>query len=470
MPKIKFKDNPYLWAIIIFISAAFFRLLFLDLIDFKYDQTLTLLEIIHFLQKPYLITGSISPISLGIYYFPLSSYLFIPLIFISKDPMVLSFMMAFINTLAIVIFYATIRKFYGNSIAIFSAIFLSFSPWSITISRTFWMPNFTFVFSIIFLYFFHKVILTKEKRYIFLFGLIASFLVQIHPIGLLLVLISFISLFVYKIKISFKKLALGLLTGLIFAIPYLLRFQIPESLVYADGSYDLAHFVRPLEYLSGLGFEISLGDSYRDLIHLNPILKITNLISVAGIVLILLGLYVIFFKKKKFSFLAVFILFYPLTLFLIKSPSWMYYYLVLSPITAILYGIGFQLIFEKIRLKVVSLSLLSILIVANIVFIVSFYRFVSNVSLFNRLFAENKIRFSEYMPVYKILKNPIEKEIAQYRSEPYYDELRAYALFHGYLVFNTYPKLKGLHTKLGEFFQAKNQLYYAAEEFRKETK
>ncbi len=464
----KYINNLFFWVVVIFMAASFFRLLFLDLIEFKLDEAIWIYEITRFFLKPYLVTGTFAPISIGLFYFPLPMYVFILFATLSRNPAVVSFVIALFNVFGIIFFYFMVKKFYGNTVAIFSSLLLSLSPWSILFSRKIWTPDLFLPFAVLFFYFLHLVILKKDKKSHFFLGLTGSLLLQIHIPGLLVVLITIgILIFIgkpYRAWNDFsKKILIGFGSGFIFAIPYLLRLLfklgcqakscIKVAPVYQPfTSFDLFHFLRPFQFLTGSGFEMNLGKSYADFLISFPFIRFINFLFILEWFLPLIGLYYCIFVKKELRFLGVYIFFFPVLYFIVKTPAYMYYYIVLSPVIAILAGMAVGYLYKQVP-KATSYFVIGVFIVVLVLHIIF-------ESMFNSFLGKQKIINGDYGPIFSLTKAFVEKETIQYKDQTIYDDVKTYA----YL----YPQPQLIHGKLGEYFAQNEEPYFAVDEYKKQ--
>lgn len=142
--KLNIRNNTLFWILIILLGAAFLRILYLDLIEFKLDEATIVYQTVQFYLNPYLIQrGLIS--GLGVYNFPLFNYLIILIAIFSRDPQFISFLIALINTILIPFFYLIIRRYYNHMTAVFVAFLLAFSPWAVLFSRKIWAQDLVFI-------------------------------------------------------------------------------------------------------------------------------------------------------------------------------------------------------------------------------------------------------------------------------------------------------------------------------------
>lgn len=461
MPKIiKVAGKPLFWIAIIICVSSFFRIFFLDLIEFKFDEAFTVFEITRFYHNPYLMqTGPIQ--STGVYNFPLYNYIIIIFSFFSRNPQFLSFGIALINTITIVFFYFFIKKYYGNFIAVLASLFLSLSPWSILFSRKIWIPDIIIPFSIATLYFLQKWQETKNKKDLIFLGVFLSLLIQLHASGIFFTLVTIVILLTYKIYQSPRPFLIGMSLGFLVGIPYFVR-QLTSSpfcidciaffnYQKADRVFDLQNFFQPFHWLTSSGFALVLGKDYDTFLTHLPNEEIIFSSILTGYFLVLLGL-VFTLKNKKTAFLAAYLILIPLFYFLTRTPSHMHYFVIISPVIALTTSLGVRSIwtyFSPRILKMILMSTLLILFVGNIIFEFTFYRFLSS---------QKNIQ-GDYGPIYSSTKTYMKDKLRPYLILPYYEELESYAYM--------FPHPQFLHSALGDFFIQKNDVSAAQEELSK---
>lgn len=422
-----------MWPLIIFIFAIPFRLFFLNLIEFKADEALTLFTASQFFQNFNLPqVGLIS--SVGMHNFPLFSYLMIIFSFISHDPRFVSFVIALINCIAIALFFMIVRKYYGFLVAIISSLSLAFSPWSILFSRKIWAQDLLLPFSVALIYFINK----KNSFYIFL---LLTLITQLHGSGIFLFIAVIISMLILRIKIDFNNAFYGILLGLLPALPYF-YYQLTANNFCPDCTaffafqkiskgFDVMNLLRPLQVVSGLFFQFEAGKEFT--FSLEKIFYLHWLFILTGIIY---G----FINKRKTLFYSLLVLLVPLLYLITKTTSYPHYYAALLPFVCLIEGLGFNYFFVQSNkfFKVGITLFFSVLIIVNILFEITFYRYLSIY----------KIGKGDYGPIFSQTEEFVNKQIYGYQLLPYYDELKSYSY-----IFAQSPDF---HKKLGEYFSQKN--------------
>lgn len=435
-------QKPVFWVCIIFAAAAIFRIFSLDLIEFKYDEAFTVFQMEQFFAHPYLMQVG-PPQSTGVYNPPLFNYLMVIMSLFSRDPQYLSFVIALLNSIFIVIFYLLVRKPFGNSAAIFSSLLLALSPWSIIFSRKIWIPDLILPFMVCFLYFYLK------RSFLPLFVILAL-LIQMHASGLFFAIATILLFILAREKFNPKQAFLGFMIGLIPAVPYLIR-QLASTPFCIDcvsfldyealpKSFDPAVFIRPFQLLWGLNFEVLLGQDFAQFMQTFPYPSLVYYPFWLGMFLPIAGS-VWLIIQKKYRVLAFYPFLIPLLYFLAKTPSFMHYFAILLPIAALLSGLAFKFAWDKLRdnaLRVVLLSLTFVFLLSNLVFVTSFYRFLS----------AKQVIAGDYGPVFPKTREFVEKETLDYRLFPEYPLIKSYAYM--------FAKPEIIHARLGELFAQGN--------------
>lgn len=407
----KDKMKLLIWVVIIFICAATFRLTNLDLIEFKLDEANTFYGAVKFYSEPYLAQNS-GVSSSTLYNMPFFYYLITMLAAPFKNPQAISFLIGLINSIMVVLFYLIVRKYYNNLTAVFASFLMASSPWMIIYSRKIWGPDLILLFAVPFFYFLHRLILDKKPGAVFGLSLSLILLIQLHYSGLLLFLITVVVIAVYKIHFSWKGLILGILLGLIPLVPYLTMgtFTCVECIAFQpEKTFDVSNLFRGLQIINGSYFENVLGDDFPVFLDQFPFAKISNFLFIFEFFLIPFGVWAVI-KDRKYSFLLWY-LSIPLIYLITQTPSRMYYFLILSPIVILLYGLG---IFA-LRSHLIQGATLIIIILINVIFLFSFYQFLS----------EKKVIQGDFGPIFSVTQKVAEEKLAGWKNSPEYNLIKA---------------------------------------------
>lgn len=443
----KLLENSFFWFIVLFALAALFRLPYLNLIEFKTDEALNF-----FLTYLALHYGQIQPIgimsSTGFYNFPLFTYIITFVSIIFNTPQSLTFFIALLNTMLVPIFYLFVKRFYGNFVGVIASLCIALSPWSILFSRKIWQQDIILLFEIPLLFYLHKLIIDKDTKASFYLFLLGVLLAQIHGSGIFFFLIVIASLFITKTKFSFKKSFLGIILGMIPAIPYFF-YQFLSGpfcrdcatfLTFQAGKagFDLANLLRPFELFTIYPFSSELGNNYGQFLSSYPLLVVSILLSFISVVFLLSGSYYLY-KNQKDLFLLFPLLFLPVIYIILRTPSAMHYYVILTPIVVIIVGLGVQNLYQFSKSKlnhVVILFGFSLILVSYLFFEVLFYNFLSQ---------KQNIE-GDYGPIFSLTDTVVHVNLKRYEMNPLYDDLTYFSY-----IFIFEPNY---HEHLSQFFLA----------------
>lgn len=453
--------NTRVQIIIIIFFAVFFRLFYLDLIEFKYDETLQTFQTYLFFEQPFLPqTGMIA--STGVHNFPLFNYLLIIIGLFSQNPEYLSFVIAFLNVCAVILFYFLTRKIYGSTVGFISALSLSISPWAIIFSRKIWAQDLILIFAVPFFYFLQKIIISKKSLDIIKFAFLLFLLIQLHASGIFLA-IAVILIFIFlKIKINLKKFIIGFFISSIFVFPFII-FQIFASPFCPDCNAFLAYlrtpkifnfenFIRPLQIINGSYFEFLMGKDYGNFINSNPLLSFIQHIFLAEFLFILGAVFYFLKFNKNYLYLPILVFIISFLYFITRTPSFMHYFVIILPIVCIIYGLIFYEIFKlnkNCSYKLLIIFIFLLFFMSKFFFSFQFFDYINN---------NNNIS-GDYGPAYKLTESRIDQNLQPYSTIPDYEEMKNY----GYIFINT----SVFHQKMGDYFVNKNYVEYAFLEYQK---
>lgn len=404
--------KPSMLIFIVFL-ASIFRLSNLRLIEFKYDEAINL-----FLASRPLFGHQIPPgstvSSVGILNPPLINYLLFPFALISLDPKIISYIIAFLNVLAIGGFFLILKKYYGRLIALTACSLLALSPWMILFSRKIWAQDFIFPLMVPFFYSLHQIVLEKKDKYWAVYSLFALFLFQLHqstvffllPLSLLLILRS---------KISFRYLLLGAFLGLLPLVPYLsyitrnLNSDPQAFLVNKERFSQIYHpviFLRLLQLPNQGNFYFVWGEDIIDFARDFSLAFNLRRIFYLEYLLIPLGLFVLLKKYPKIRFIGFSTVLLPIIYFLFHIEPFVHYFLIISPFLFLYLALGFQALIKHRHKYIRTIGIISLVMIlaSSIIFDCSFFRYLKEKgglrgdygSIFNRTERQSKKNFSQY--------------------------------------------------------------------------
>ncbi|MBI5044714.1 MAG: hypothetical protein HZC02_02205 [Candidatus Levybacteria bacterium] len=456
---IDFLKKNFYTLLLLAVLSSIFRIFFMENIQFASDQSLSFYTVYSFVvnhQFPSI--GMMS--SAGFYNFPLFLYFMSFLSFIYTEIKFLTFEIAMLNVFAVLGFYYFARKFYSQFVAVSSSLLLALAPWPILFSRVIWQQDVIIVFLLPFLYFFHRLIYLKDKKSTlatFFFGVL---LMQIHTSCIFFIAISIV--YAYSQKVKFKKLyaILGTVLGLIPAIPYL-RYQFFSGIFCADCSrlaqsrsntftLDMFNFLRPLELFTTFNFDFQLGKSYQEFVSSSFLIIPIQIITLFSSVLVLMGIYFVSRKNKKYSLLAAYSVFLPILYFFAGNVAYMHYFAVIVPVVALLAGLGFEYLVKITKRSVVR----KFFYVLFSLVLLSFFLFEV---LFNSFLSTKKQVLGDYARIWEVGENIITRRLQPYEGEPYYTDLKYFSSVY------IYSSL--FHLIVGDYLMAKNNVEGAINEY-----
>lgn len=370
---------------VVFFAAAFFRLLNLNLIEFKTDEAVNLfLASRPLFGYPFPPGGTVS--SIGILNPPLFNYILFPAIAISSDPRFISFLIALVNSISIVAFFLIARRYYSTVLAFVASIFMAFSPWAILYSRKIWMQDLLVPFFVLLFLAVHKLIVEKKQVYWILYFVSSLFIIQLHQTSIIFIFLLTFSLFIKKTKPNVKYILLGLIIGALPLIPYFYYDFANKctdcSTFFSSGAkltvYHLEIFERPFQILSQGDFRFEMGDSIGTFAAKFPLAYKLRALFYIEYALLPLG-FIFFIKKyRKFSFFAYSAVLLSAVYFLLKIESFMHYYIIIMPLLFLFLAAPFEY-FIRIGgtlFKTATIILFAVLISTSIIFDISFFSFV----------------------------------------------------------------------------------------------
>lgn len=434
------------WIIVILFGAAFFRIFFLNLIEFKLDEATTVYQTTQFFISPHIIQrGLISGI--GVYNFPLFNYLILLLGLFSRDPQFITFLIALINTMLVPIFYLIIKRYYNQVTAVFAAFLLAFSPWAILFSRKIWAQDLILLLFLPFFILLHELIIKKKTQLTMPVFILLALLIQLHASGLFLAFTTILIFIILRVKINYWQALIGFIVGFMPSIPYF-SFQLNANPICPDceaffkyqqaqRSFDIYSLVRPFQLMNGQGYHYILGNSYNDFVAFFPLLSILKYFFLSSFLIPIVGVLFIITQKRNYMFLVLYLVVIPFLYYVTRTIPYMHYFVIFTPIMAALSAIAFSGFYSLAKtkfLQVVVVLSFSSFIISNIIFLCSFYGFLSS----------REIIKGDYGPIFSYTQKNIDNEIKQYSNLPYYSELQSFAY--------VYQKSTDFHYKLGMFF------------------
>lgn len=177
-----------------------------------------------------------APTSLGqVYLGPFYYYLIAPFLLIFKlDPVGMSYGVAFLSIIGIILSYLLVRKEFNKTTSLFFLILISFFSINIEQSRFSWNPNLLPFFSFFTLYFFYQLMKSGKRIYAILFGAFLSFCFQLHYLAVFLTL-PIIVIAINHLWKTKKNLLISQFINFLISLSFFLFFSSPLLI------FDLRH-------------------------------------------------------------------------------------------------------------------------------------------------------------------------------------------------------------------------------------
>ncbi len=252
--------------ILIIILAIFLRFYKTELAEFKYDEAYfmqTAKDAIENKQLPLVGSGS----SVGTRHPVGFIYLMILLVTVSKNPLIVSGLLALLNVFGIVLLYFLLKRHFSIKTALIACLLVAASPYAVIYSRKIWQPDIVSFFIIIFMFFFYKAIFDKDRKSVILSLVALGVVMQMHTFGLFfLAFVPF--LYYYSSKMRARTLFfIGVVLILLMYAPYV-RYELTHDFEnlkkLSEYSKKPAHFnsdafVLSLNSVSTRGYDYFLG-------------------------------------------------------------------------------------------------------------------------------------------------------------------------------------------------------------------
>lgn len=440
--------------ILITLIAVLPRLFFLNLIEFKADEALTVASLQQFIKKPQLIQAGLVS-STGARNFPLFQYLLILPSLISTHPQFLSGVIAAFNSLAIIALYLIIKRFYPQKHAFITASLMGASPWAILFSRKIWAQDLLPLFAVPIVWLILTIMHRQAKPvHHLLLGIFIALQAQLHASGIFIALI-YIAWLIIAHKHSLKSLVIGLAIGALPALPYIM-LQItsqpfcPDCVSYLSlrqqtSAFSLKHLYKPPLLLTSFTWSDIMGESdYQAFSTLAPITAVSFLTGAAIIFFFIVGLNTLI-RQKPYASIPIFVIALIGLYLLLQVPPRLFYYHVLTPWLAFITATGLIRQFQK------SGSELLYAAIAGMIFIHLLF-----MGLFFNYLASHQQVMGDYGVTYQQSQAWVAAAIAPYQSRTDLPLVRAHAHFDTVLF--TQTNGGWLHYNLARYFYNRNEL------------
>jgi 4-amino-4-deoxy-L-arabinose transferase-like glycosyltransferase len=205
------------WGIVLL--AGVLRLSCLDLVEFKADEAQHLLRGLEVLQLRLPLVGSQA--SVGVAKPPMMSLLMAIPLLLGRDPRVASGFIALLNVFAVAGCYLLACRYYNRRVALSAATLFAVNPWAVVLSRKVFTADVLAPFLVLYLYALHAALVDGRPWGWFLAALALGIALNITFSPLPLLFVLFLAVIIYRRRVRWGHLLLGVLVGLLLFAPYL---------------------------------------------------------------------------------------------------------------------------------------------------------------------------------------------------------------------------------------------------------
>ncbi|MDP2924123.1 MAG: glycosyltransferase family 39 protein [Candidatus Omnitrophota bacterium] len=223
---------------------------------------------------------------------PMPFYIFALPLIISKNPLSVTFLIALLNILAVILCYGFVKVFFNRRIALITTALFAVSPWAVACARKIWNPYMVLPFIILFYYTFFLALFKNKQKYLILSFIISAFSIQLCQICYALIPSLILGIYFFRRQLRKRYTIIG---AACFILLYLPQF-------FLESKSDF--------YLYNWLTDRLLTSNFKEMInalaiHLKPISYFNSVSKVSywlGIILFILGLIVII-KRYLLSYI-----------------------------------------------------------------------------------------------------------------------------------------------------------------------
>ncbi len=277
---IKIRPSPAQWAIILIcLLALIVRFRYLGEIEHNIDHAYPLWQAMTTLD-----TGLLPLAGQGTSVLfanpPLTGYLFIPAVLLTRSPLGVYVFVIALNTLAVWMAYRAVRVLLGTAAGLLAAALMAVNPWVIEYSRTSWVQCLMTFFVCAVAWLLWPVLLGKARRpgrRVALALIVAALFTQTYLLAFFIVAPLTVLLLIFRQRIPWKAAAVGvgvfaLLTGL-YTVGLLNQsgtvrqrvddFSTAESRLTLEAWESAVRLVSGAEYAAARGLDAPVDDAQR---------------------------------------------------------------------------------------------------------------------------------------------------------------------------------------------------------------
>lgn len=376
--------------------AFVLRMSFLELMEYKADEAIAMDLMKANLGDAWQLVGLQS--SIGLMNPPMFIYLLSLPGLLSRSPVFVTGFVALANICGLAALYFFAKKHFGTAAALWSTALLTTSPWHVVYSRKLWAQDLLFPFMMLFLFALFSYAERQTKNKTCLIALCLAVLTQLHMSAWFFFLTFVVLVIFYGRRNTLSHLILGAIVLCVTYIPYF-AFHVQDGFVNlgtlanraSENTSALQQHVEWLAYTStGVGFEYLLGTGYADFVAA-PFIKLATYILYAGSIAyvcaisVWVGVLVAkIMRRKRWSHAewlsGVFLLFIVCQLLfyaILRIPAYPHYAIIFYPMPTLLLVTCLPFLHNRIA-KTAGLSLLMLLLCAQLTFTSAFLYFVHN--------------------------------------------------------------------------------------------
>ena len=309
---------------------------------------------------------------------PFRYYLLAPIRYLTKDYNYTIIFIGILNSLAVLITYLLLNKFFNKFVAIVASLFYALSPWAVSLTSYSALHSILPIIVILNIYFLFDFISNNKKLSLIFLALTLGIAIQVYLAGIQLIFIDIAAL-LFTGKIKWKNIKYYLISTIIFIItliPFLINNHIRGRNIMLSIKEVLLY---PIKYANNsllinirdsIGIPIILGTNYFQNYLFGSYEFINSILikllyysssAILAILIILGSLYVlirIYKKEKKYLILGIWAII-PILLMLIRNknvaPN---HYITLLPLPYILISLGIYFLYKKTNKNIIKKTII----------------------------------------------------------------------------------------------------------------
>ncbi len=205
--------------VLIMLLAAALRMGWPGLTEFKLDEARVYslaLQLVEFRGLPLAATD----MSVGLPNSPLTIYIYALPMFLWKSPLAPMLFGALLNTAAVALAYALVRRYWGARAALFSALLYAAAPWAVLYSRKIWASNLLPLFIVGYVFSGLLTFVEGRRRWVVVHLILLSVIVQIHISSAALGLVTLGLLWVCRRRLDWRLVGAGVAGAALLEAPF----------------------------------------------------------------------------------------------------------------------------------------------------------------------------------------------------------------------------------------------------------